>query len=190
MLRGKTVGVVGYGNIARAFIRRLRNWGATILVRSQTRQAPADPDIDIDFVDLDGLLRRSHIVVLLVALTPETRHLLDRERLLAMREDAILVNLSRGAVIDEAALSDPMVAGRLRAIALDVYEQEPLPMGSPLRHLTNTILTGHEIAHTHENVEALFQKAIDHVLITLGGGTPEAALNREALSAGATVRCR
>jgi phosphoglycerate dehydrogenase-like enzyme len=179
MLRGRTVGVIGYGNIARAFIARLCNWGVSVLVSSRSHKASVDPDDEIEFVDLDALLRRSDVVVPLVALGPATHHLLDRDRLATMREGAILVNLSRGAVIDEAALAQPAVAARLHAIALDVFEQEPLPMTSPLRGLTNTILTGHDIARTRENIEALFQKAIDNVLTALAGGTPDTALNRD-----------
>jgi phosphoglycerate dehydrogenase-like enzyme len=177
MLRGRTVGVIGYGNIARAFISRLRNWGVRILVNSRSHDAPVDPDHAVEFVGLDELLRRSDVVVPLVALGPATHHLLDRDRLAGLREGAVLVNLSRGGVIDETALAEPAVASRLQAIALDVFEQEPLPMTSPLRDLPNTILTGHDIARTRENIEALFQKAIDNVLTALAGGIPATALN-------------
>jgi phosphoglycerate dehydrogenase-like enzyme len=177
MLRGKTVGVIGYGNIARAFIRRLRNWGTSVLVHSRSRREGAVPDADAVFVELDELLRRSDVVVPLTPLNPTTQHLLDRARLMAMREGAILVNLSRGGVIEEAALADPAVAGRLRTLALDVFEEEPLPMASPLRDLPNTILTGHDIAQTVENIEALRRKAIDNVLVALAGGTPDTTLN-------------
>jgi phosphoglycerate dehydrogenase-like enzyme len=177
MLRGRTVGVIGYGAIARAFIDRLRNWGVTILVNSRSHQVPADPDHAIEFVGLEDLLARSDVVVPLVALVPATHHLLDRARLAAMHEGAVLVNLSRGGVIEEAALADPAVAGRLHAIALDVFEREPLPADSPLREIPHAILTGHDIARTRENIDALFQRAIDNILTALAGGMPLTALN-------------
>ena len=177
MMRGKTVGIIGHGNIARRVIRRLANWDVNILVHTRSRHDPIDGDLS--FVDLDTLLRRSDIVLPLVSLNASTHHLLNRERLLLMCEGAILVNLSRGAVVDETALGDPVISSRLHAIASDVFETEPLPIDSPLRHLPHAILTPHEVCHTRENLEALFQKALQSVLDAVAGNLPDATLNPE-----------
>jgi D-3-phosphoglycerate dehydrogenase/gluconate 2-dehydrogenase len=173
-LCGKTVGIIGFGNIAQRLIRRLANWGVTILIHARSIHSDRP---GLRFVELKTLLQCSDIVLPLVNLSPETHHLLNRERLLLMREDALLVNLSRGAVVEETALCDPAVSGRLRAVALDVFENEPLPINSPLRNLPNFILTGHEIAHTRENLDALFRKSVENVVASLEDRIPDTALN-------------
>lgn len=90
-----------------------------------------------------------------------TRHLLNRSRLLRARQGSILVNLSRGAVVDETARAEPDVSARFAAIVLDVFETEPLSPESPLRRLPRSILTGHGIAHTAENLGALLDRPGD-----------------------------
>ena len=156
MLKGKTIGIIGYGNIARALVRRLVGWD--VEVRVSNRSSIALPE-GIRQVALDDLLVESDILVPLVPLTDETSGLLSRERLLSMKEGAILINLSRGAIIDEAALTEDSVAGHLGPLALDVFCEEPLPIDSPLRELPDTILVNHEISHTQENLGALLAMA-------------------------------
>lgn len=95
-----------------------------------------------------------------------------------MKEGAILVNLSRGAIIDEGALCDPEVVARLGGIALDVFENEPLPSDSPLRGHPRAILTNHEVAHTSENLSALFATAVTNVQAAMKGSIMPTILNR------------
>lgn len=175
MLRGKTLGIIGFGNIAREVVRRLQGWDVKLVVH--TRSPIGELDVAVEQVDLDTLLRTSDIVLPLIPLTRDTHHLLSRERLLSMKQGAILVNVSRGAVIEEQALADPAVATRLHAVALDVFEVEPLPAGSPLRSLPNAILTGHDVSHTAENLAALFQKSLENIRAVLAGQMPDTALN-------------
>jgi glyoxylate/hydroxypyruvate/2-ketogluconate reductase len=163
MLKGKTIGIIGFGNIARALTVRLAGWGVKILVTSRGDAA------GIGQCDLDTLLRESDIVVPLVPLTEETRVMLSRDRLLLMKKGAILVNLSRGAVVDEQALTDPEIVDHLGGIALDVFEIEPLPAKSPLRQHPKAILTNHDIAHTYENLQALLDTAVKNVLAAIAG---------------------
>ena len=167
MLRGRTIGLIGFGNIARALAERLQPWGVTIIAHSRSPISYAPPCLSQ--CDLDTLLSNSDIVLPLVPLTSETRHLLTREKLLQMKKGAILVNLSRGAVIDERALVDPEVIAHLGSIALDVYEKEPLPMDSPLRGLQGAILTGHELCSTQENLDALFRNCVANIEAALDG---------------------
>ncbi len=177
-LGGKTIGIIGYGNIARELHQRLQGWNVTVLVH--TRSGSGELALGGRFVSLEELIEKSDIVVPLVPLTDSTYHILNHARLSAMREGSILVNLSRGSVIDEKALAKPEIAKRFRTIALDVFETEPLPKGSPLRSLDNVILTSHDIARTQENLEALFDKAIENIKAVIKHKIPEAALNKGA----------
>ena len=174
MLKGKTIGIIGFGNIAKALVQRLQGWGARILIHS--RSSIENPFPQGEECDLTFLLAQSDVVVPLVPLTDETHHLLSRERLLAMKSGAILVNLSRGGIIDEASLTDPLVAAHLGPVALDVFENEPLGPGSPLRDLPDAVLTGHDIAHTQENLAALFNATMANIEGAIAGKTMPTAL--------------
>ncbi len=166
MLKGKTVGIVGYGNIARALIDRLQGWNTRVLVSNRSIVAPSPL---FEQCDLETLLAESDILLPLVPLTDDTEKLISRERLLAMKPGAILINLSRGAIVDEAALAEPEVYGHLGTIGLDVFVTEPLPGNSPLRALPDRILTNHEISHTQENLGALFTMAVANVRAAIAG---------------------
>lgn len=119
--------------------------------------------------NLDTLIAERDIVLPLLPLTPETDTWLSRSRLLAMTPGAILINLSRGEIVDEAALADPAVVEHLGTIALDVFTTEPLPLDSALRDLPDPILTNHEISHTQENLGALFAMAVENIRAAIAG---------------------
>ena len=167
MLKGKTVGIIGFGNIAKAFVARLEGWGVKILVSA--RRGIDCKRSDITQCDLETLLQASDIVLPLIPLTPETDGLLSKARLLTMKPGAILINLSRGKIVDEEALCDPQVLGHLGGIALDVFEIEPLPLDSPVRAHPRAILTGHEIAQTQENLNGLFDTALENIMAAIAG---------------------
>lgn len=152
MLKGKRVGLVGYGEIARAIVARLAGWGAEFLAH---RRSAAEGEPGVTFVPLETLLAESDIVLLLASLNESSRGLIDAAALDRMKRGAILVNIARGGLVDERALVERLADGRLSMAALDVFETEPLPAGSPLRNLTNTILTPHAIGHTVESFEAI-----------------------------------
>jgi phosphoglycerate dehydrogenase-like enzyme len=166
MLKSKTVGIIGYGNIAKALIERLTGWDTRILVTNRS-EIPSSPAVRQ--CDIDTLIAQSDIVLPLLPLTPKTEGLLSRSRLLAMKPGAILINLSRGAIVDEAALTDPAVIEHLGTIALDVFTAEPLPLDSALRDLPDHILTNHEISHTQENLGALFAMAVANIKAAIAG---------------------
>ncbi|PAL24601.1 NAD(P)-dependent oxidoreductase [Sphingopyxis sp. GW247-27LB] len=166
MLKGKTVGIIGHGNIAKALIERLQGWETRILLCNRSRVPPSPA---FEQCDLDTLVAQSDLVLPLLPLTPGTDKLLSRARLLAMKPGAILINLSRGAIVDENALADPEVTAHLGTIALDVFVTEPLPADSPLRDLPDQLLTNHEISHTQENLGALFAMAVANVEAAIAG---------------------
>lgn len=143
-LAGTTLVIVGYGSIGHAVARRARALGQTVI---GVRRRPTGPDRDADEVHgmdaLDRVLPRADWVLLLAPLTGATRGLLSRERLALLKPTARLVNLGRGALVDESALIDALRAGRLAGAGLDVCAEEPLPEASPLWELPNVILTPH-----------------------------------------------
>ena len=149
---GRTLGVVGFGGIGRLAAQLARGLGMRV-VGSDAALPPGHPvwgEAGAEPLPLDDLLAQADVVTLHVPLTPETRHLLDAARIDRMRAGAVLINTSRGGIVDEAALANALRAGRLRGAALDVFEQEPLPAGSPLAQAPNLILTPHIAGLTQE----------------------------------------
>jgi D-3-phosphoglycerate dehydrogenase len=159
-----TAGVVGLGRIGSATAALLAALGLNVIGHDPV--VTASP---YELVPLDELLARSHVVSLHAALTPDTRHLLSRERLALMRPGAVLVNVSRGELVDEVALADALVAGRLGGAGLDVFAEEPLPAGHPLRRAPHTILTPHVAWRSTEAVRDYQAIAVAQVRAALRG---------------------
>jgi phosphoglycerate dehydrogenase-like enzyme len=163
-LHRATVGLVGFGRIGRAVARRLRGFGVQVLV---TDPALVTGD-GCDLVALDDLLARADIVSLHLPLHDATRGLIGRRELDLMGRDAILVNTSRGGLIDEHALVEALAAGRLRAAALDVFADEPvLPDG--LAALPNVVLTPHIGGLSVASVRKMVRDATSSVVDVLAG---------------------
>jgi phosphoglycerate dehydrogenase-like enzyme len=176
-LVGSTVGIVGLGLIGRAVARRLGGFGCRLLA------AELAPDLDfcrhygIELVDLDELLKRADVVSLHVPLHPPTYHLIDRARLKAMRPTAVLVNTSRGGVVDQQALIDALAAGELGGAGLDVFDSEPLPAGNLLPTFDSVVLTPHVAAHTTQAMVAMVDAAMDGIVQADIGNVPRGCLN-------------
>ncbi|MEJ2482131.1 MAG: phosphoglycerate dehydrogenase [Gemmatimonadota bacterium] len=149
-LSGKTLGVVGAGRIGTEVILRARAFGMRVLVADPYLTPERIADLNVEAVELDDLLRRSDYVTLHLPLTEETANLIDEERIGRMQPGAVLINAARGGLVDEEALVAALEDGRLRAAALDVYEEEPLPPDHPLRQVRNLVLTPHLGASTPE----------------------------------------
>jgi D-3-phosphoglycerate dehydrogenase len=143
-LKGKTLGIVGFGRIGKAVARICyHGFGMKIVYTDQIRDPEAEREFNAERVDLETLLRRADIVSLHVPLTPETKHMINEDRLRLMKKTAILINTSRGAVVDTNALVKALREGWIAGAGLDVYEEEPLPKDSPLLGLENVVLTPH-----------------------------------------------
>lgn len=168
MMRGRTVGIIGFGDIGRRVADLLAPWGARLL--AYNRSAIANHHVQA--VDLPTLLHESDIITIHLGLNASTHHLLDREGLKLVKPDAILVNTARGAIVDEAALCDAACEGRIGRIALDVFEEEPLPPTSALRSLPNAILTPHRVGQTRETGTGLIRLAVENVTHLLKGELP------------------
>jgi phosphoglycerate dehydrogenase-like enzyme len=170
MLRGKTVGLVGFGQIARAMTVRLAGWD--VALQAYARRPPDDAPAAVRFVDLDALMRTSDVVCILATLNQESRGLLNRQRLRLLKQGAVLINTGRGAIIDEAALCQVALERPDLRLALDTFTVEPLPSESKLRDLPNAILTPHMVGHTEEAVGALPDMAVENVTRILDGRLP------------------
>lgn len=153
---GCTVGLVGYGNIAKQVETVLKTLGARVL-HTSTRD-----DGHPDWRPLPALLAASDIVSLHLPLTPATRHLLDRDALALMRPDAVLVNTARGPIVDEQALAEALRGGRLAAAGLDVFATEPVEPDNPLLALDNVVLTPHVTWYTVDTMRRYLEAAIDN----------------------------
>ncbi|UYO50672.1 3-phosphoglycerate dehydrogenase [Rhodopseudomonas palustris] len=157
-LTGKTLGLIGFGGIGAEVARIAHGSGMKVIAWNRSTK-----QIDgVSFVDLDTLLRDSHVVSMHLLLNDETRGFLSRQRIAAMRPGAILVNTARGALVDEAAMIDALRSGHLRHAALDVFDIEPLPADHPLTALPNVTLSAHSAFRTPEASENLIAAARAH----------------------------
>lgn len=171
MLFGKTIGLIGYGRIAKAVAERLETWGVNILAYSPRATAGERVGSTL-FVGLDTLLSQSDFVSVHTTLTPETRHLVNAERLGRMKKSAFLVNTARGEIVDENALIEALSQERIAGAALDTFELEPLQLDSPLRGMKNVILTPHLIGHTREIYDVIPKTAYQNIRSLLEHRTP------------------
>lgn len=171
-LSGSTVGLVGFGRIGHRVAELLRGFDVDLLVSSRSEP---DPATGARRLELGALLAEADVVSLHVALAPQTRHLIGAAQLARMKPGAILVNTSRGAVVDTAALISGLRAGRPGAAALDVYEDEP-DVPADLRELPNTVLTPHLGSATRTTRDAMAGLVAENVIAVLDGREPPAAV--------------
>jgi glyoxylate reductase len=164
-LRGKTLGIVGYGAIGRATAERARVFGMEVVYTNRSRGA------DPGQVELRELLERSDVVSLHCPLTPETRHLIDADALERMRPDAYLVNTARGPVVDEGALAAALRDGVIAGAALDVFEREP-EVHPGLLALETVVLIPHLGSATVETRTAMAKLAAANAIAVLAGEDP------------------
>jgi glycerate dehydrogenase len=165
-IAGQTLGLVGYGSIARAVARIARAFDMKLLVA--TRRRPHD-EAGVQFVDLESLFRSSDVLSLHCPLTDETRHLVNAERLGWMKPSAFLINTGRGPLVDEAALAEALNSERLAGAAVDVLSKEPPPADNPLLHARNCIITPHLGWATRAARSRLMTEAVENLRAFLRG---------------------
>ena len=163
-LTGKTIGLLGFGGIAAEMARIAGGSGMHVLAWNRTPKTVAG----VTFVGLEALLAQSHVLSVHLLLNDETRGLLSAARIAQLRPGVLLVNTSRGAVIDEPAMIAALRAGRIGHAALDVFETEPLPAGNPFVGLENVTLSAHSAFRTPEAGENLLRMALD-IAVQLAG---------------------
>ncbi len=175
----KTLGIVGFGRIGQALARRARGFGMRIIYHDMYRPPQqVEAELGADYRDLDDLLAEADFVSLHTNLTPETRHLINADRLARMKPTAVLVNTSRGPVIDEEALARALAAGQIFAAGLDVFEREPI-VHPELLACDNAVLIPHLGSATVETRLAMANLAVDNLFAALDGLRPPTMLNPE-----------
>lgn len=179
-IHGKTLGIVGFGRIGQALARRAKGFGMRVLFHDA--YPPPDDvvqELGASASELDDLLATSDFVSIHVNLTPETRHMIDAGALAKMKPSAVLVNTSRGPVIDEAALADALEGGVIFAAGLDVFEREP-EVHAKLLDLDNAVVIPHLGSATVETRDAMGLLAADNLIAALEGRRPPNLLNPDA----------
>lgn len=178
-LGGKVLGVIGMGNVGQAVSRIGRHgFGLEIVGNSRT---PETLPPDVRFLSVDDLVATADIVVLCCPLTPETTGLMNRARIDRMKAGAVLVNVSRGPVVDDAALIAALIEGRIGGAALDVFSTQPLPGDHPYLQLDNVIVTPHLAGITEESMKRMGLGAAEEVIRILGGELPVNLRNPEVI---------
>lgn len=166
-LSGKTMGIVGFGNIGGAVARIARAFGMKVLT-STSKPQDALPE-GVTKAELDDVFRRSDVVTLHCPLTPDTEKLVNAGRLALMKRTAILINTSRGGVVDEQALAEALERGEIYGAGVDVLSQEPPAPDNPLLHAPHCVVTPHIAWATHEARARLLRIAIANILSFLAG---------------------
>ena len=180
-LTGRTLGVIGLGNIGREVFR--------VATPLQMRHLAADPFVKpadvaaagITVVELETLLGESDFVVVCCALTAGTRHLLDTRRLALLKPTAYVINVARGPIIDQQALTAALRERRIAGAGLDVFEQEPIDPRDPLLELDNVILAPHALCWTDECFAGIGRSAVDSILDLAAGRVPKSVVNQAVL---------
>jgi len=178
-LDGKTLGVIGFGTIGRMVAEKCR---AAFAMRVLAYDPYLTPGLALQaelVTDLDGLLRESDVVTVHVPLTADTRTMLGRRQLALLKPTALVINTSRGEIVDEEALAGALHAGRIAGAAVDVYTTEPPPDDHPLLSAPNTVLTPHAAAHTEEALQRMAVSIANDVLAVLRGERPQHVANPE-----------
>lgn len=177
---GKTIGIVGLGDIGSAVARRAKGFDMRILYHSRTRKTELEEELGALKVDLDDLLRESDFISLHVPLTSQTRHLIGEREIDLMKNTAIIINLSRGEVIDEKALVSALKERKIAGAGLDVFENEPM-FAPGLAELDNVVLTPHTGSATFQSRDTMAVMAARDMLSGLSGKRPINLVNPEVL---------
>ncbi len=178
-VRGRTLGVIGVGNIGREIFQlaapfEMRHLGFDPFLKT--------PVPGVALVPLETLLRESDYVIICCGLSSETRHLINAERLALMKSNAYLINVARGPIIDQSALTEVLMQHRIQGAGLDVFDPEPIAADDPLLSLDNVIVTPHAICWTDECFAAIGHSACQSLIDVAAGRTPEHVVNREVLT--------
>ena len=188
-LSGHTVGIIGFGNIGRAFASRVRGFGVSrILAHDPFVNQLAGDLYGVQLVELEQLLDEADFISIHCSATEQSRHLINAEALKCMKSTALLVNTSRGAVVDGDALADALESGEIEGAALDVTEVEPLPSDSRLLKLPNCYITPHVAAMSSVFVAETAVMQAENIIRALSGEKPHGLANPEVIKTIAVMR--
>jgi glyoxylate reductase len=173
---GKRLGIIGFGRIGQALARRAKGFGMDILYHNRSRREEAEQELGARYLELDDLLKTADFISIHTPLTPETTHLIGAQELRKMKPQAVLVNTSRGPVVDEAALADALADRRIFAAGLDVYEEEPT-VHPKLLELETVVLAPHIGSASVETRDKMAALAAENIVAVLSGEEPKTPVN-------------
>ena len=177
-VHGKTLGIIGMGRIGEALAQRGHfGFGMPVIYHSNSPKPAVEARFNVRYRSLNDLLQEADFVCLTLPLTAQTEGLIGAEQFALMRPESIFINISRGKVVDEAALIEALQQGQIRAAGLDVFVREPLEVDSPLLQLDNVVATPHIGSATVETREAMARCAVDNLLAALAGERPANRVN-------------
>ncbi len=177
-MSGRTMGIIGFGATGRAFWEKVQGFGfSRILVNDPRIEKKLLPGMFGEAAGFEKLISESDFISLHIPLKESTKHLINHNTISRMKEGVVIVNISRGLVIDESALIDALRSGKVGAAGLDVFEKEPLPPDSPLLMLDNVILTDHSAYYSQEAVSILKMRTAMNARDVLEGRIPKTAVN-------------
>ena len=175
-LKGKTLGIIGLGNIGKNLAKRARAFEMKVVYYSRTRKEDFEKEFDIEYLDRDEVIRSADFLSLHTAFVPDLRHMISKKELEMMKKSAILINASRGPIIDEDALADALIENVIAGAALDVYEYEPR-VNDKLMDLDNVILAPHLGNATFEARLEMGENAKDNLIDFKNGKNPKNKVN-------------
>ena len=181
-LNGKTVGTIGLGNIATEFFRLIAPFDTNRISFDPWKTDAEALQHNVTLVDLPTLMASADVVVVMAALTPETRHLIGAKEIGAMKRSAILINISRGPIVDESALINALTSHSIFGAGLDVFETEPTSPGNPLLAMDNVIVTPHNIAWTDELAFGMGTSAFKAITEISNGRIPDFVVNKDVVN--------
>ena len=176
---GSVIGIMGFGAIGQTLAKLLSGMGCQILAYDPFPNEKALKEYGVTLVSLEELFARSDVVTIHIPMMPATYHIVGTELIASMKETAVLINTSRGGIVDEQALYLALREKKIAGAALDVFEQEPLPSDSPLRELDNLLMTPHASSQTAESLWRINQMAIDIAAAFFAGKEDPRILNPE-----------
>ncbi|MBS7634109.1 C-terminal binding protein [Candidatus Bathyarchaeota archaeon] len=180
-LKDKIVGIIGFGRIGRKVAQRLRGFEVKIVAYDPYVPRETFREYGVEKIDFEALIKESDIITIHIPLTNETRHMIGEKELKSMKREAIIVNVSRGGIIDEKALCKALEERRIAGAGLDVLEEEPPAKDNPLLRLDNVIITPHMAWYSNRSLDEIRRKAAEEVARVLSGQIPVNLVNRDVL---------
>lgn len=178
---GATIGIVGAGRIGAAVAKRAKGFNMRILFYDVTPRPELEKELNAKRVDLETLLKESDFISVHVPLLKDTYHLINKERLKLMKKTAYLINNSRGPVVDEKALHKALESDQIAGAGLDVFEQEPTPIGNPLLKLGNVVVAPHISSASYETRSRMAEMVAENLISFFDGRVPPNLVNKEVL---------
>lgn len=175
-LGSRTVGLIGFGNIAQGVAKVCQTLGSTVIATRRSSQSGSEDSVEI--LSFDAVVRRADILSVHVPLNDETRGMIDRQVFAQMKTGSFFVNVSRGPIVVQDDLVEALASGHLAGAALDVMESEPPDFSSPLFTMDNVVITPHMAGSSHESLATIAQRASQDILRVLNGDVPLHAVNQ------------